>query len=128
MKKIFSIIASAMLIASCTSQTEELVTPIPENQEPEGQKVTLCASIATGDDASHAPQRVSGKDSNPGSTTGVINLTWDAGDKVLVKVGEESSVFTLSSGTGTKTGSFTGVMPGDGSSYDVVYPDRKSVV
>lgn len=114
--------ASALLIASCTSQTEELVTPIPENQEPEGQKVTLCATIASDDDAANAPKRVSGKDSNPGSTTGVINLTWDAGDKVLVKVGEESAVFTLSGGAGTNTGSFTGVMPGDGSSYDVVYP------
>ena len=114
--------ASALLIASCTSQTEELVTPIPENQEPEGQKVTLCATIASDDGAANAPQRVSGKDSNPGSTTGVINLTWDAGDKVLVKVGEESAVFTLSGGAGTNTGSFTGVMPGDGSSYDVVYP------
>ena len=122
MKKIFSIIASAMLIASCTSQTEELVTPIPENQEPEGQTVTLCATISSGDDASHAPKRVSGKDSDPGSTTGVINLTWDEGDEVLIKVGEESAVFTLSGGAGTNMGSFTGVMPGDGSSYDVVYP------
>ena len=101
MKRFFSIIASALLIVSCISQTEELVDPIPESQEPEGQKVTLCASISSGDDASHAPQRVSGKDSNPGSTTGVINLTWDAGDKVLVKVGEESAVLPLSSGAGT---------------------------
>ena len=122
MKKILSIMASALLIASCTSQTEELVAPVPENQEPEGQKVTLCATIASDEGAANAPQRVSGKDSNPGSTTGVINLTWDAGDKVLVKVGEESAVFTLSGGAGTNTGSFTGVMPGDGSSYDVVYP------
>ena len=122
MKKIFSIIASAMLIASCTSQTEELVDPIPESQEPEGQKVTLCASIASGEELPAGARNVSGKDSNPGSTTGVINLTWDEGDEVLIKVGEESAVFTLSSGAGTKTGSFTGVMPGDGSSYDVVYP------
>ena len=122
MKKILSIMASALLIASCTSQTEELVDPIPESQEPEGQTVTLCATIASDDGAANAPKRVSGKDSNPGSTTGVINLTWDAGDEVLVKVGEESAVFTLSSGAGTKTGSFTGVMPGEGSSYDVVYP------
>lgn len=122
MKKIFFIIASALFIAACTSQTEELVTPIPENQEPEGQKVTLCATIASDDGAANAPQRVSGKDSDPGSTTGVINLTWDEGDEVLIKVGEESAVFTLSGGAGTNVGSFTGVMPGDGSSYDVVYP------
>ena len=62
MKRFFSIIVSAMLIASCTSQTEELVDPIPESQEPEGEKVTLCATIASDDGAANAPKRVSGKD------------------------------------------------------------------
>ena len=117
MKKLFSIIASALLIVSCADRSKDVDTPFQA-----GQKVTLCASIATGDDASHAPQRVSGKDSDPVSNTGVVDLTWDAGDKVLVKVGENSSVFTLTSGAGTSEGSFYGEMPGDGSSYDVVYP------
>lgn len=117
MKKLFSIIASALLIVSCADRSKDVDTPFQT-----GQKVTLCASIATGDDASHAPQRVSGKDSDSSNPTSEINLTWDAGDKVLVKVGDNSSVFTLTSGAGTDKGSFYGEMPGDGSSYDVVYP------
>ncbi len=117
MKKLFSIIASALLLVSCADRSKDVDTPFQA-----GQKVTLCASIATGDDASHAPQRVSGKDSDPVSNTGVVDLTWDAGDNVLVKVGDNSSVFTLTSGAGTNAGSFYGEMPGDGSGYDVVYP------
>ena len=117
MKKIFSIIASALLIVSCADRSKDVDTPFQA-----GQKVTLCASIASSEDAANAPQRVSGKDSDPGSTTSVINLIWDEGDKVLVKVGDKSSVFTLTSGAGTNEGSFYGEMPGEGSSYDVVYP------
>ncbi len=117
MKKLFSIIASALLLVSCADRSKDVDTPFQA-----GQKVTLCASIASGDDAANAPQRVSGKDSNPGSTTGVVDLTWDAGDKVLVKVDDKSSVFTLTSGAGTSEGSFYGEMPGEGSYYDVVYP------
>ena len=116
MKKIFFFIASALLIASCSSQTEELATPFQA-----GQEVTLNASIA-GDDVPAGPQRVSGVDSNPGSTSGAINLTWDAGDQIQVTVGDKSSIFTLCSGAGSATGSFTGTMPAAGSSYQVVYP------
>ena len=117
MKKLFSIIASALLIVSCADRSKDVDIPFQA-----GQKVTLCATIASDDGAANAPQRVSGKDSNPGSTTGVVDLTWDAGDKVLVKVDDKSSVFTLTSGAGTNEGSFYGEMPGEGSSYDVVYP------
>ena len=123
MKKILSIMASALLIASCTSQTEELVTPIPENQEPEGQKVTLCATIASDDDAANAPKRVSGKDDDVENMESVIHLTWDAGDKILItEDDDQSSVFVLSSGAGTAKGVFKGELYGDGSSYNVLYP------
>ena len=116
MKKLFFLIASALLIASCSSQKEELSTPFEA-----GQEVMLNASIA-GDDVPAGPQRVSGVDSNPGSTSGVINLTWDAGDQIQVTVGDKSSIFTLWSGAGSAIGSFTGTMPAAGSSYQVVYP------
>lgn len=133
MKKILSIIASALLIASCTSQTEDLLTEAgqeqvnqeiqeQEIQEPEGQEVTLCASIALGDDVPAGPQRISGKDSDPGSAAGVINLTWDKEDKVLITENGNSSVFTLAGGEGTTKGLFKGVLQGDGSSYHVQYP------
>jgi hypothetical protein len=123
MKKILSIIASAMLIASCTSQTEELVTPVPENQEPEGQKVTLCATIVSDDGSANAPKRVSGKDDDVENMESVIHLTWDAGDKILItEDDDQSSVFVLSSGAGTAKGVFKGELYGDGSSYNVLYP------
>ena len=120
MKKIFFLIASALFIASCSSEKEELSTPFQV-----GQEVTLNASIA-GDDVPAGPQRVSGLDSNPGSTSGTINLTWDAGDQIQVTVGDKSAVFTLCSGAGSATGSFTGTMPAAGSSYQVVYPANYS--
>jgi hypothetical protein len=121
MKKIFFLIASALLIASCSSQKEELSTPFQA-----GQEVTLNASIADNNATPAGPQRVSGLDSNPGSTSGVINLTWDAGDQIQVTVGDKSAVFTLCSGAGSATGSFTGTMPAAGSSYQVVYPANYS--
>lgn len=86
----------------------------------EGQEVTLTASIA--DNPSGAKQmpgkkHVSGKDA--GAT---IDLTWNAGDQILVSVGDKSAVFTLSSGENTSAGEFTGKMPADGSEYSVSYP------
>ncbi len=123
MKKIFFIIASALFIAACTSQTEELVAPIPENQEPEGQTVTLCATIASDDGAANVPKRVSGKDDDVENMESVIHLTWDAGDKILItEDDDQSSVFVLSSGAGTAKGVFKGELYGDGSSYNVLYP------
>ena len=119
MKKYLSFLFVAALFSACTSNNE-LATPFQA-----GQEVTLNASIA-GDDAPAGPQRVSGVDSNPGSTSGAINLTWDAGDQIQVTVGDKSAVFTLCSGAGSATGSFTGTMPAAGSSYTVVYPANYS--
>ena len=117
MKKIFFLIASALLIASCSSEKEELSTPFQA-----GQEVILNASIADNNATPAGPQRVSGVDSNPGTTSGTINLTWDEDDQIQVTVGDKSAVFTLCSGTGSATGSFSGTMPAAGSSYQVVYP------
>lgn len=86
----------------------------------EGQEVTLTASIAdnpSGAKQMPGKQRVSGKDA--GAT---IDLTWNAGDQILVSVGDKSAVFTLSSGENTSSGEFTGKMPADGSEYSVSYP------
>ena len=117
MKKIFFLIASALLIASCSSEKEELSTPFQA-----GQEVILNASIADNNATPAGPQRVSGVDSNPGSISGTINLTWDEDDQIQVTVSGQSAVFTLCSGAGSATGSFTGTMPAAGSSYHVVYP------
>ena len=86
----------------------------------EGQEVTLTASIAdnpSGAKQMPGKQRVSGKDA--GAT---IDLTWNAGDEILVSVGDKSAVFTLSSGENTSAGEFTGKMPADGNEYSVSYP------
>ena len=115
MRNHLCIIALYLLaVVSCTSDLG-VGTPFVE-----GQEVTLTASIA--DNPSGAKQmpgkhRVSGKDA--GAT---IDLTWNAGDEILVSVGDKSAVFTLSSGENTSAGEFTGKMPADGNEYSVSYP------
>ncbi len=86
----------------------------------EGQEVTLTASIAdnpSGAKQMPGKQRVSGKDAGV-----TIDLTWNAGDEILVSVGDKSAVFTLSSGENSSLGTFTGKMPADGNEYSVNYP------
>ena len=114
MRKHLCIIALFMfVIVSCTP--DEIGTPFVE-----GQEVTITASMANStSDAKQMPgkQRVSGKDA--GAT---IDLTWNAGDQILVSVGDKSAVFTLSSGENSSLGTFTGKMPADGTEYSVSYP------
>lgn len=101
------------VIVSCTP--DEIGTPFLE-----GQEVTITASMANRtSNAKQMPskQRVSGKDA--GAT---IDLTWNAGDEILVRVGDKSAVFTLSSGENSSAGEFTGKMPADGTEYSVSYP------
>ena len=120
MKKYLSFLFVAALFTACTFNNE-VDSPFQA-----GQEVMLNASIADNNATPAGPQRVSGLDSNPGSTSGAINLTWDAGDQIQVTVGDKSSIFTLCSGAGSATGSFTGTMPAAGSSYQVVYPANYS--
>lgn len=112
MKKIFSLFAAALLIAACTPN-EEVSTPFQA-----GQKVTLAASMG-GNGAKQMPgqQRVAGVDN--GSQ---IDLTWNAGDQITVNVGGSTAVFTLSSGAGSASATFTGTMPASGTTYQVSYP------
>ena len=112
MKKIFSLFAAALLIAACTPK-EEVGTPFQA-----GQKVTLAASMGTDDaEQTSGKQRVSGVDNGT-----QINLTWDEGDQITVKVGDATEVFTLESGAGSASATFTGTMPAAGSTYQVSYP------
>ncbi len=114
MKKIFSLLVGALLVYSCTPKVE-LGTPFQA-----GQQVSLIAHMPnTNSGASQLPskQRVSGLD------TGThINLTWDEGDVVLVTVDGQTAEFTLESGAGSSTGTFTGTMPANGTTYSVQYP------
>ena len=112
MKKLFSLLAVALLIAACVPNNE-VGTPFEQ-----GQKVVLSASMG-GNGAKQMPgkQRVAGVDKGT-----QIDLTWNEGDQITVKVGDATAVFTLESGAGTALGTFVGAMPAAGSSYSVVYP------
>ena len=112
MKKYISFVLIAVLFAACTPNNE-VGTPFKA-----GQKVTLAASMGS-DGAKQMPgkQRVAGVDN--GSQ---IDLTWDADDQITVKVGDATAVFTLESGAGSASATFTGTMPAAGSTYQVSYP------
>lgn len=115
MRNHLCIIALYLLaVVSCTPDLG-MDTPFVE-----GQEVTLTASIVDGNSGVKqmpGKHRVSGKDAGV-----TIDLTWNAGDEILVSVGDKSAVFTLSSGENTSAGEFTGKMPADGSEYSVSYP------
>ena len=112
MKKCLSFLVIAALFAAC-QPNNEVGTPFKA-----GQKVTLAASMGS-DGAKHMPgqQRVAGVDKGT-----QIDLTWDVDDQITVKVGDATAVFTLESGAGTASATFTGTMPAAGSTYQVSYP------
>ena len=122
MTKCIYFITLILILAACQPQLSS--TPFYE-----GQEVTLTASVSgslLGDGKGEqlpSIQRITGKDSHPQSTTdGAINLSWSAGDQIVVRVGERSAIFDLISGEGTGLGSFRGTMPADGTEYHVSYP------
>ena len=112
MKKVFSLIATSLLIVACTPKGE-VKAPFKA-----GQKVTLAASMG-GNGAKNMPgqQRVTGLDNGL-----QIDLTWTEGDQITVKVGDATAVFALESGAGSANGTFTGEMPAEGTTYSVEYP------
>ena len=122
MKNYLSFLAIAALFAACQSNPNEELGVFFRA----GQEVTLTANMPAGNNSAQqlpGKQRVSGKDSNPTDpTNGTINLTWDAGDVILVKVAEKTAEFTLQDGAGTAQATFKGVMPADGTEYSVQYP------
>ena len=122
MKNYLSFLAIAALFAACQSNPNEELGVFFRA----GQEVTLTANMPAGNNSAQqlsGKQRVSGKDSNPTDpTNGTINLTWDAGDVILVKVADKTAEFTLQDGAGTAQATFKGVMPADGTEYSVQYP------
>jgi len=109
MRRIILFAVACIAIAACTK--------IEDNAPAfkKGQVVTISASAGLGQNT-----KVTGTDD--GSK---INFAWEEGDKVLVKVGEASSEFTIKSSTISadgKSADFEGTMPAEGNSYDVQYP------
>ncbi|MBO5816643.1 MAG: hypothetical protein J6R26_01665 [Paludibacteraceae bacterium] len=112
MKKYISFVLIAVLFAACTPNNE-VGTPFKA-----GQEVSITAHMPNAG-ANHLPgkQRVSGKDAGT-----QIDLTWDTGDQIKVNVGDQSAIFTLTSGAGSSQATFTGTMPADGASFSVQSP------
>ena len=114
MKKYLSLIVIAILFVACDS-TNDFGTPFTK-----GQEVTLSAAIG---DASNLPNKIPNKNRVTGiDNTTDIQLVWDEGDRIKVIVGKESAIFTLTSGAGSSDGTFTGIMPADGTNFRVEYP------
>ena len=135
MKKLFMAVIALMMTISASAQfyiycsdgnaikvdSISMVAPEIGTSFKAGQEVTISAQMpnAGNNGAQQLPgkQRVSGIDA--GAT---INLTWDADDVILVKVGDKTAEFTLQSGAGTAQAEFKGIMPADGNSFSVQYP------
>lgn len=112
--KRFLIMAAAMLaFMSCTKDIQEI------NQEIETEGTAFVAGQEVTIRCGNPQTKVSGTET--GDKT--ISFLWEAGDKIKVTVGGESSTFTLVSGAGTKTATFTGTMPASGATFDIQYPE-----
>jgi len=108
MKKSLLFALAFITLAAC-SKTE---INTPPTSFTKGQFVTISAS-----------SDMSGATKVTGTSDGSkINFKWESGDKILVKVGEESAEFTLKSGAGTASATFQGTMPADGNTFDMQYP------
>lgn len=108
MKRIILFAAAFMALVACTKT--EVNTP----SFTKGQVVTITASSTLNDGT-----KVTGIFNDADST---VHFTWESGDKVLIKVGEDTAHFKLKTGEGTATATFEGVMPASGSFFDIQYP------
>ncbi len=116
MKKLLFFATALLVLASCNNKDNALNNAPEGTPFKKGQQVTL--TVGTGDNANQAaPRRVAGTDNGT-----QIDFTWEEGDQILVKVGEASAVFTLSTEPGSAYGEFIGTMPADGSTFDIQYP------
>jgi len=104
MNRILTISFVCITLAACTKTIEE-----PFHFE-KGQQMTF--TVGTGSDTK-VSSSISGSD---------VNFTWSTGDKIKVTVGKQSSEFTLVTGNGESTATFSGTMPASGSTFDVQYP------
>jgi len=112
MKKITVFAAACMALAACNKQIDTTTEIGKGAAFEQGQTVTL--SVNTTDQS-----KVAG---SLDAATGTVNFAWETGDKIKVIVGSESAEFTLSSGAGTASATFTGTMPAAGNTFDVQYP------
>ncbi|MCQ2323979.1 MAG: hypothetical protein MJZ53_03915 [Paludibacteraceae bacterium] len=118
MKKLMYFAAALLVLAGCNKKDNALNDTPEGTPFKKGQQVTL--TIGTSDNANQgAPRKVAGIDNTANDR---IDFTWEVGDKILVKVGDQTAEFTLNSEPGLNEGEFVGTMPADGSTFDVQYP------
>ena len=115
MKKLMYFAAALLVLVGCNKK-DNIVENTPEGTPFEkGQQVTL----TVGAGAQQGPNRVAGVEN---TTDNQIDFKWEENDKILVKVGQKTAIFTLTTGEGTETGTFSGVMPASGTTFDIQYP------
>ena len=111
-------VTTLLVLAGCNNKDNALNNAPEGTPFKKGQQVTL--TIGTGNNANQVtPRKVAGIDN---TTNNRIDFTWEEGDKILVKVGDQTAEFTLSSEPGSVYGEFAGTMPADGSTFDIQYP------
>lgn len=113
MKKIFFSALAALILIGCKDAQNQ-----PTQGFQEGQKVALVCEQPNAD-SQNSPRRINGT-----RTENTLNFTWEATDKIIVKVGDKSSEFHLQSGAGAASATFLGAMPASGNKFDVVFAGK----
>lgn len=117
MKKIYTLalasVAVVSVVASCAKLEDGLAPEVPG----EGELITITATIP--DDG------ITKVSFDQQANAGAIKLYWETGDQITVTDAANPSnisTFTLSSGAGTMTGTFTGTpLSGSPSSFNISY-------
>ena len=115
MKKLMYFAAALLVLVGCNKKDNALNNAPEGTPFEKGQQVTL--TVGTG--AQQGPNKVAGVDNTAENR---IDFTWEEGDKILVKVGDKTAEFTLTTGAGSNSGVFAGEMPAAGSTFDIQYP------
>ena len=115
MKKFMYFAAALLVLVGCNKKDNTLNNAPEGTPFEKGQQVTL----TVGAGAQQGPNRVAGVEN---TTDNQIDFKWEENDQILVKVGDKTAEFTLTTGEGTETGTFSGVMPASGTTFDIQYP------
>ena len=115
----FTLLTATTLILACSKEQnyddEHIDAPAQDDEKPtEAELVTITVSV---------PEELS-KVALSQKTDGGMQLLWQEGDVVTIQKHDlpaTAKVFSLSSGAGTNTASFTGEAVGDAESYDIIY-------
>jgi len=108
MKKYLILATVALVVLSCEKNPET---------EPSGDN----PAIAKGQSVSISCCQGQTKVSGTADGTGVINFLWQDNDYIFVTINGKSGYFTIKSGQGSSSATFTGEMPADTKAEDTIY-------